>query len=253
MKSSAQDADRGQTTSMCGTLLTVIPPCPFVIGIQVVRTAAKPGVTESDVFRWIGVTVAVAGVILATPDGIAATWLLVKGRSRRAWALGRRLLGRPGPVTSGTAALATLTTQGRARAYKWQPWREDARADVKIDILHRQVDLLLEQISELHSLLDRIGDGLRKEVSEAEGRTTDQVRQLAAELRGERSRASRVDARGFGPIALGIILTGLPDELAATPDGWLGWLTVAVAAIWILSVLPSWLRDYRQALENNRN
>ena len=236
--------------------MTVIPPWPVVV-IQVVRTAAEPGVTESDVFRWIGVAVAVAGVVLATPDGIAATWLLVKGwvrdRSRRAWALGRRLLGRPGLVTSGTAARATSTTQGRARAYKWEPWPEDARADVKIDILHRQVDLLLGQISELHTLLDRIGDGLRKEVREAEGRATDQVRQLAAELRGERSRASRVDARGFGPIALGIILTGLPDELAATADGWLGWLTVTVAAIWIASVSPSWLRDYRQALENNGN
>jgi hypothetical protein len=238
--------------------VTVIPAWPFVIVIQVVRTAAKPGVTESDVFRWIGVAVAVAGVVLATPDGSAAAWLLVKGWvkgwSRRAWTFGRRLLGRPGSVTSGTAVLAgSGTTTGRARGYKWQPWREDARADVKIDILHRQVDLLLEQISELHSLLDRIGDGLRKEVREAEGRATDQVRQLAAELRGERSRASRVDARGFGPIALGIILTGLPDELAATADGWLGWLTVAVAAIWIASVSRSWLRDYRQALENNRN
>jgi hypothetical protein len=40
------------------------------------------------------------------------------------------------------------------------------------------------------------------------------VSELASELRGERSEASRVDARGFIPIAFGILLAGIPDELA---------------------------------------
>ena len=232
--------------------MTVIPdPCPVVI--EVMRTAAEPGVTESDVFRWIGVAVAVAGVVLATPDGIASAWLLAKLWPRQAAAIGRRLLRRPGQVVSGSAALAgTARMTARARGYTWQPWHENARADVKIGILHRQIDLLLEQVTQLSTLINQTGDSLQNEINAAEARVTQQVQQLAAEVHGERSRASRVDARGFGPIALGVILTGLPDELAATADGWLGWLTVTVAVIWIASVSPSWLRDYRQALKNSR-
>ena len=99
--------------------------------------------------------------------------------------------------------------------------------------------------------IDCTTDELRKEIREAEGRVISQVRQLSSELRGERSQASRVDARGLGPIALGIILTGLPDELAAAVP--VGWLAVAVAIIWTAVVSPSWLRDYRQALENSKD
>jgi hypothetical protein len=223
--------------------VTVIPgPCPVVI--EAVRTAARPGVTESDVFRWIGVVVAVAGVVLATPDGIASAWLSVKDWRRRALARGRRLLRLSGRVINATATLTgTGTMTGRAHGYAWQPWRENAWVYEKIDILHKQIDLLLKQVNDLRSLVDRTGDDFRKEIRQAENRITDQIGQLAAEMRGERTRS--------GPIALGIILTGLPDELAATAYGWLGWLTVAVAVIWIACVVPSWQRDYRQALKNS--
>ena len=107
------------------------------------------------------------------------------------------------------------------------------------------------QIGELRGEIDRTADDLRKGIREGEGRIIGQLRQLASELRGERSQASRVDARGLAPIALGVILTGVPDELATIAV--VGWLAVAVAVIWAVVVSPSWLRDYQQALQDSND
>jgi len=113
---------------------------------------------------------------------------------------------------------------GRARASKWREWLPRADTDLKIDILHRQIDILREQINELQKQINWTGDDLHRRIQEAETRIAGQLQRLASELRGERSQASHVDARGFGPIALGIILTGLPDELAAT--AWVGYVAI---------------------------
>jgi hypothetical protein len=233
--------------------VTVIPPDPGVVVIEVVRTATSPGVTETDVFRWIGVAVAVLGTVLATPDATASICRSVKSGSRNALASVRRLRRRE-VAADGTFVLPTVgMAGGRASAYTWTPWRPRARARVKIEILRQRVDLLQEEISNLERQIDRTGDDLRRELREAERRVVAQVQELAAEVRGERSRSSRVDARGFGPIALGIILTGLPGELAAVPDGWPGCVIVAVAVLWIVRVSPRWREDFTQALQNGED
>jgi hypothetical protein len=227
---------------------------PDVIMIEITRTTAHPRVTESDVIRWIGVAVAVAGVILATPDGIASAWLSVKREHRKAIAFGRRLLRLPAhSVARAGTAHGRMTLGGRAHGHRWRQWLPHAGPLLKIDILHQQVDILLEEINKLRTQIDQTGDNLRKEIREAEGRVIAQVRQLAAEMQGERTQASHVDARGFGPIALGIIMTGLSNELAAVPPGgWLGWLAIAVAVFWTIRASPGWLRDYKQALDDSK-
>lgn len=105
--------------------------------------------------------------------------------------------------------------------------------------------MLLEGINALRPLMDQANDGLQNEIKEAEARVTGRVEQLSSELRGEQGQASRVDARGLGPIALGIVLTGLPDELASIAS--LGYAAIAVSILWVALAFPSWLRDYRQA------
>lgn len=220
---------------------------PVVIMTEVVRPAVVSGVTESDVIRWIGVTVAVAGAILATPEGIASFWQFVKRRNKKMVASARRLLRLPrGANVYLEPAHGHITTSGRAHASKWQEWLPLVDPDLKIAILHGQVDILREQVNGLWAQIDQANNDLQKKVGEAEARVMSEVRQLASELRGERSQSSRVDARGFGPIALGIVLTGLPDELARVAP--VGWLFIAVSLLWTAGVLPSWLRDYRRAL-----
>jgi hypothetical protein len=157
-------------------------------------------VTESDLVRWAGVFVAVAGAILATPEGIASLWCSIKKRSYKGRTLLRRLMRLPiNANVHGVAAHARIGMSGRVRASKWREWIPDAEADLKIDILHRQAEILREQINELQEQIDWTDDDLHKRIQEAETRVVRQLQQLASELRGERSQASHVDARGFGP------------------------------------------------------
>jgi hypothetical protein len=231
--------------------MTVILMPTFII-VVAAHVVAAPGPTESEVLRWIGVAIAVAGTILATPDGIASAWHFTKRWNRKMSVLGRRLLRRPKKIVGfGGVVLGKSKLGGSVFAHKWQPWLPRADADLKIDILHKQVDILQQEIAKLDAKIDQSGSDLRKEIQAAEERVLGQMRQLESEFRGERTTSSRVNARGLGPVALGIILTGLPDELADfAPGGWLGWLAVGVGVLWVICVSPSWLRDYRQALED---
>jgi hypothetical protein len=142
--------------------------------------------------------------------------------------------------------IGTIDFGGRAYLEKWQPWLPHANVDNRIDILHKQVDFLVERVDELRKQIDRAGDDLQKIIKEAEARVAKQVRVLASDVRGERSQASRVDARGLGPIALGIVLSGLPDELATV--AWVGYVFIAGSVMWIVAASPSWLRDYKRAI-----
>jgi fatty acid desaturase len=57
-------------------------------------------------------------------------------------------------------------------------------------------------------------------------------RALVERLDREERQAARIDARGIILIGLGVVMTGVPDGLAA--PGWLGWFLVAVAAALVL-------------------
>ena len=222
-----------------------MPPHPTVI--EVLNPAAAPGVNEADFIRWVGVAVAVAGAFLATPEGIAAGWRIFGHQSSKVLTIARSLLRRPNNVTlTGRAMLGATAVGGRAYASKWQPWRSEATTWMKVDILHKQVDILVERVDELRRYVDQTGDGLQQNIREAEARVAGQIRDLASELRGERSQVSRVDARGLGPIALGIVLTGLPDELATVAG--VGYAAIGVSVLWTFLALPSWLRDYKHAI-----
>lgn len=134
--------------------------------------------------------------------------------SLAAWQRGARVIGQSGLTLEG------IRLAGRGHVDKWQPWLAHGNVDQRVDILHKQLDILVERINEVRRQVDRASDDLEKKIKEAETRVTKQVKELASDVSGERSQASRVDARGLGPIALGIVLTGLPDELATF--AWVG-------------------------------
>jgi hypothetical protein len=132
----------------------------------------------------------------------------------------------------------------------WMPWSGNARADEKIEILHQQADELRRRLDDLRTRFDGVVNLLQREIREAESRVAAQIRQLASEMRGERSQASHVDARGLLPVALGIILTGIPDELAKIPA--VGVTAIAIAVVCTTYMIPGWKRDFTRALEENK-
>jgi hypothetical protein len=228
-----------------------VHPDPGVIVIEVVHATADPSATLSEVIRWIGVVVAVAGVALATPDGIASAWRSLRNGLRKMNTLARRLVGRPvQPGGAGHVSLKKMGVAGQGYVDTWMPWSEKARAAEKIEILHQQADELLRRLDGLRTRHDGDVIFLRSEIREAESRSTGQIRQIASEMRGERSQASHVDARGLGPVALGIVLTGIPDELAKIPA--IGVTAVAIAVVWTACMVPGWKRDLTQALKENK-
>ena len=172
--------------------------------IEVVHASADPSKTLSDVIRWIGVAVAVAGVVLATPDGIASAWRSLKNGLRKANTRARRLLGLPVQIVgAGQVSLKKMGFAGLGYVDTWMPWSENARADEKIEILHQQADELRRRLDDLRTRFDGDVNLLLREIREAESRIVGQIRQLASEMRGERSQASHVDARGpsLSPLA----------------------------------------------------
>ena len=134
--------------------MTVLPG-PGVIVIEVVHASADPSKTLSDVIRWIGVAVAVAGVVLATPDGIASGWRSLKNGLRKANTRARLLLGLPVQIV-GSGHVTFKKMGGAAFGYvdTWMPWSENARADEKIEILHQQADELRRRLDDLRTRFD---------------------------------------------------------------------------------------------------
>lgn len=227
--------------------VTVIPGPHFIV-IQVVSTPANPGVTLSDWIRWIGVGVALAGIALATPDGIAAAWLWLRSGLRKASTRIKRWIGRPERiVVSGHVTSPSIGFAGQGYVDTWEPWAEEATATEKLDILRQQSEELSHRIDNLRTQADRDRSSTQKGIREAESRLAARIRQVGLELSGERSQTSHVDARGLLPVGLGIVLTGLPDELAKVPA--VGGLLVAAAAISIVCVFRGWLQDLQLALK----
>jgi hypothetical protein len=222
---------------------------------EVVCVVADPGITLSDAIRWIGVAVAVAGVVLATPDAIPSGWRStanwLANRRREANELARRLLRRPVTrVGAGQTSISITSTCTGRRVWEWSAWPEDAGTDGKIAVLHQHADELRNHLDGLDATLTTNVVTLRGEIGEAESRLEGRIQKLVSEINGERSRASHVDARGFGPIALGVILTGIPDELAKILA--VGAIVTAIAVSWTVGAIPGWWRDFSQALGENR-
>jgi hypothetical protein len=147
-------------------------------------------------------------------------------------------------------SLKKMVVAGRGYVDTWMPWSETARADAKIEILHQQADELRRRLDDLRTRFDGDINLLQREIREAESRIAGQIRQLASEMRGERSQASHVDARGLGPVALGIVLTGVPNELAKVPV--VGVTFIAIAVGWTAYMVPGWKRDFTRALKESR-
>ncbi len=211
--------------------VTVIPG-PNVLVIKVLQAPAAPGVTLSDWIRWIGVGVAITGLGLATPDGIASAWRSIRSGLRKTSTLIKRLTGQQRPIlASGGLILPKMGVAGRGYVDTWKPWSDKARTAEKLDILHQQSEELRRRIDNMRTQIDGDISEVEKKIREAEHRLAAQIRQVSSELSGERSQASHVDARGLLPVALGIILTGLPDELVRWPHTFTGLMCQATLVV----------------------
>jgi hypothetical protein len=182
------------------------------------------GNTESDWIRRIGVLIGLIGAVIAawngatwlareTRDFVTKWWRRVRGQLAYLWL---RILRKPTTRHIALAAAAggmamSGTAQMRASGLAWHP---GASADEKADILHKEILKIYERINELdqavrsnHAEVKALVEAQVSEVREAH-------RKLEALLAAKERQETRVDGRGLLLVAAGILLTGIPDELA---------------------------------------
>jgi hypothetical protein len=202
-----------------------------------------PGSTEADLIRYVGVAVAVIGALVAAPDGAAVI-------GRQASRVGRRIAAylhlsflRKNVTVHGLPAKMRFgAPAGRVQVgTEWESAAPDTR---KIEILH-------EQMKELESDIARLGEDMRKrftalrtvldeEMFGLRGAQQSLIRQIEAAER----RAARVDARGIWPIGFGIVLTGIPGELADIRA--LGIIVVIIVVAVTAAMIRSVIADVRR-------
>ena len=167
-----------------------------------------------DQLRYAGVLLQMAGLV-AVVYGIASN---------------RRLVGRAGVKDSlfkwfkrlrggamKTVVAKPIPLVSKTKAY---PVRSESRPSAKS--VDERVDLLERQLAELRNSMDRTDRALREQLSEAKEDASRRARALSQQLGGVSDRVENLAAGGsvtelIGVIwvAIGILLSSLPEELAA--------------------------------------
>lgn len=132
----------------------------------------------------------------------------------------------------GLGGVGTLTVSGRA-------WHPTASVDERIEALHQHITEVEGQLIEVSQQLSQETSKRERALAELEAGLRAETAELRRLLEEQEHRAARVDARGLPVIALGIVLSGIPDQLASIPYG-IGWVApvLGIAAAVAAGVPP---------------
>jgi hypothetical protein len=200
--------------------------------------------------RWVGVIIALLGTCLASPQ---ATRMLLDGSSRiivrPAAAVRRRVRLRVGQLRSslsrfipalrrhhvvvttdsvmgGDGAVGSISITATAGS----SWQTHAPTEVKLEALH-------ERLKVAEGKLTQIDQQVTGEIRQREASVTslrEALRTEIAELRESviklKRDDTRIDARALPIVGFGILLSGVPDDLARLPSPF-GWLLPALGIL----------------------
>src|SRR5258708_4627611 len=174
--------------------------------------------TEADWIRRTGVLIAITGAVAAAPDGTARLVRLGWAVLGRLW---RRNSRSQSATVPGLAAAVTIT----AHAGRVDVW--GGSTEEKLDLLRMQVQEAYGKIETVERQISERVATLRQETADKIGELHADAQALRKQLDAEERRATRVDSLGVAVIALGVVLTGVPDGLASVAR--LGWTVTALA------------------------
>jgi hypothetical protein len=201
-------------------------------------------VTEADAIIVAGVATALAGSLVAAPDGAflivrqaindirkALHWISHPGQWRR------RHINAEGGLRVSAAARASGEGTVQVIRNPHTPVEEQLRQ------LWKAVDRLEERAGHLERELKHADERLSSAIKRVSENVSAARAAFDALLEERERKAATIDARGLPLVGLGIVMTGVPDYLAAW--GWPGWLVISVAGalvIWLALVpFASWL------------
>jgi hypothetical protein len=191
----------------------------------------------SEVTRWVGVIVAVVGTVVAAPSGtrelLTSTWQWLKRRrSAVSSGLARLLpfLRRDAAMSRKQSVTSTLSTSWgfTSSANAWA-WPSQASTDARIEALRNHLTEVEGQLSEVKKQLRNETAARKQAINELGLRIRADVQEIKESIDRREKHAARIDARGLPLIAAGIVLSGVPDDLAGFlyPAGWL-WVIITV-------------------------
>lgn len=203
----------------------------------------------SDVNRWVGVVIAVVGAVVVAPTGtrllLESNWEWLRHRGNQVRVQLARFLPflRRKVSTQVASSMGIASTFGVTLTASSRAWRPMAPVDERIEALH-------QHITEVEGRLNEVSQQLRQEtsergrvVAELEATLKAEMAELRRLLKEQERQSARIDARGLPIIALGIVLSGIPDEFASIPYG-IGWLAPVLGSA---AAMAAGMRAWREA------
>lgn len=214
---------------------------------------AKPNLLSPEVLanvnQVVGVGIAVVGLVVTAPSGtkklFVSTWGWLQrrqGQVRHHLARLLPFLRRDGTVQGTTAVGTAMATFGGVASAEGWAWSASSPADERIEALRKH---LMEVEGRLNDVRRQLRDETRtreQSLAELERRIRLELGQLQQSIISRDQQSARIDARGLPVVAAGIVLSGLPDELAGFLYP-LGWLWVIIAVVLCVGATVSAWRD----------
>lgn len=201
--------------------------------------------------RWVGVTIALIGSVVVAPSGTALLWRTatqwITRRTRQMWVQVGRVVPflHRQPHNVSLSAEGTTSVTGTVTAtVTAAPWDPAAPLQDQISLLHRHIELAEAR---LDFVSDQQGQEIRareRQVAELERTLREDITVLHRLVEEKDQEGARIDARGLPVIGFGIVLSGIPDELAAIPFG-LGWIFPLAGLSWGIAAVAGALMPWR--------
>jgi len=198
------------------------------------------GPTEADWIRWSGIVFSVVGACITAAGGIAWMFVWSRALAKRGWRSARGQLARlfrslrRDVRVQGVAAMSA--TSSLAATETVTSWTDSWTVDQKVAELKSRIETLSNDLGSLRAELRTGLAAQQSALGGAEARLQSDITRLERALTAVESDAARADGRGLIPVALGIILAGVPDGLARQPD--LGWAVMALFGV--VTTLLAW-------------
>ncbi|PYI69801.1 hypothetical protein CVV68_01455 [Arthrobacter livingstonensis] len=201
--------------------------------------------------QWLGIGLAIIAAFSASPQGTSMmARSLSRGLGRSVKRL-REILARFLPflrrsvTVHAAVARATLNASGTLGSHA-ESWVPTATVEEKIEALRQLLSETRDQLRKLDERLDAEATRLRSDIATSEQRILEKLDDLRAQIARQNKDAAAIDARSLPVIAVGILLTGAPEDLARCqfPINWLLTLGATAFSVWLLCSI--WL-SYRRA------
>ena len=193
-----------------------------------------------------GVIMAAIGALVAAPDGFKE-WLVSGVEKVRVfpslWLRLRQLFRPPSQTARPYSITSELSFGGSLDLSPGLHWEHEADVSKKVGWLKDEVVRLEAKLrTDVAALVDR-DRRHESNLLEFRDRLTDDVNRLQRQLDEKEAKTAQIDALGLLPITSGIVLSGIPEDVASWGvAGWITWF--AAAGLTLFAVGVSWKKRH---------